>query len=61
VKKAHVGIIPGISEFLNEFTSESAIGEDGYLLEVGLVPLDSASVESVRSDVKKLKSFSFKQ
>ncbi len=39
VKKAHVGVIPGIAEYLKEFTSDSAWGEFGYLSDKGLVPL----------------------
>ena len=39
VKKAHIGVVPGLEEFLDEFTAEDAIGEDGYLLDAGLVPL----------------------
>jgi len=39
VKKQHVGVIPGIAEFLEEFTSEKAWGEEGYLSEKGLIPL----------------------
>ena len=39
VKKAHVGVIPGLQEFLREFTSERAWGEDGYLSERGLIPM----------------------
>jgi phosphate transport system substrate-binding protein len=31
VKKAHVGAVPGIEEYLAEFTSEKAWGEEGYL------------------------------
>ena len=38
-KKAHVGVIPGMAEFLAEFTSEDAWGEDGYLADKGLIPL----------------------
>lgn len=39
VKNAHVGVIPGISEFLAEFTSEETWGEDGYLVDKGLIPM----------------------
>jgi phosphate transport system substrate-binding protein len=39
VKKAHVGVIPGIQGYLNEFTSEKAWGEEGYLAEKGMIPL----------------------
>lgn len=39
VKKAHVGVIPGIKEFLAEFVSKNASGDEGYLVEKGLIPL----------------------
>ncbi|RED47720.1 substrate-binding domain-containing protein [Aestuariispira insulae] len=39
VKKAHVGVIPGIEEYLAEFTSEGAWGDDGYLADKGLIPM----------------------
>jgi phosphate transport system substrate-binding protein len=39
VKKLHVGVIPGLKEFINEFVSEKAMGMDGYLFPAGLVPL----------------------
>jgi phosphate transport system substrate-binding protein len=39
VKKAHVGTIPGIREFIAELVSEKAMGEEGYLADRGLVPL----------------------
>lgn len=38
VKNAHAGVIPGIKEYLAEFTSERAWGEEGYLAEKGLIP-----------------------
>jgi phosphate transport system substrate-binding protein len=39
VKNAHVGTIPGIEEYVTEFTSDSAWSEDGYLADKGLIPL----------------------
>ena len=39
VKNAHVGVVPGMREYIAEFTSEAAIGEDGYLADKGLIPL----------------------
>jgi len=39
VKKAHIGVVPGIEGFLREFTSERAWGEDGYLADKGMIPL----------------------
>ncbi len=39
VKKQHVGVIPGMAEFIAEYTSAKAMGEDGYLADKGLIPL----------------------
>ncbi|SEH32253.1 PstS family phosphate ABC transporter substrate-binding protein [Magnetospirillum fulvum] len=39
VKKAHVGQIPGIKEFLVEYSSEKSWGKTGYLADKGLIPL----------------------
>ncbi|MFO1074569.1 MAG: substrate-binding domain-containing protein [Geminicoccaceae bacterium] len=42
VKTAHVGLVPGMREFLAEYLSPAAMGEDGYLAAKGLVvPLPS--------------------
>jgi phosphate transport system substrate-binding protein len=53
VKKAHVGVVPGIEQFLREFTSEGAWGEDGYLADKGMIPLSfelrTNMAKSVRS------------
>lgn len=39
IKKAHVGMIPGIAEFLHELSSEKAWSDDGYLADKGLIPM----------------------
>jgi phosphate transport system substrate-binding protein len=39
LKKAHVGVIPGLREFVEEFTRESTWGPEGYLSDRGLIPL----------------------
>lgn len=39
VKKSQVGKVPGIAEYLKEFTSEKAWGEEGYLADKGLIPM----------------------
>ena len=46
VKKDHVSTIPGLREFIQELTSERALGEDGYLVDRGLVPLPVAERRS---------------
>jgi phosphate transport system substrate-binding protein len=55
VKKAHVGKVPGIKEYIAEFTSAQAMGEDGYLPEKGLIPLSSDKLKEVQADAKSLK------
>jgi len=37
VKKAHIGVIPGITEYVEEFVSPAAMGRNGYLKSVGLI------------------------
>lgn len=55
VKKAHVGMIPGIDAYIGEFTSEKASGSEGYLADKGLIPLPDAERKAVAEDAKKLK------
>ena len=57
-KKAHIGVIPGMREYMNEFVSDAAVGEYGYLMDRGLVPLDTSTLSKVRSNVKNLNPIS---
>jgi phosphate transport system substrate-binding protein len=54
VKKAHVEVIPGIKEYLSEFTSEKCWGEDGYLSEKGMIPMPDAERQQYRSAIESL-------
>ena len=56
VKKAHVNLIPGIREYLAEFTSDSAWGDFGYLSEKGLVPLAADERSEVVAQVRSLEN-----
>lgn len=38
-KNQHMGVIPGLKEFLTEYASERAMGADGYLADKSLIPL----------------------
>jgi phosphate transport system substrate-binding protein len=58
VKKVHVGKVPGIQEFVGEFTSDSAAGEEGYLSDKGLIPLGAAERRGVREDALALNNLS---
>jgi len=46
-KKQHIDQIPGIAEYLAEFTSDAAWGEEGYLADKGMIPLD----EEARAEI----------
>lgn len=50
VKKAHVGSIPGMKEYVAEFTSEKAFGSDGYLTDKGLIPMGDKERKKFRED-----------
>ena len=54
VKNDHVGKVPGIAEFLAEFTSEDSWGDDGYLTEKGLIPLSEEKREEIGTAAKEL-------
>ena len=56
VKKAHIGSIPGIEEYLHEFSAEKAWGPEGYLADKGLIPMPDAEREQFRSDIMNLKN-----
>ncbi len=53
-KKAHIGAIPGMQDYLNEFVSESAVWEYGYLSDIGLVPLEPKQLAEIRKRIKNL-------
>jgi len=54
VKNAHVGTIPGIKEFVAEFTSDKAWGPEGYLADKGLIALPDAERQAVAATAKGL-------
>jgi phosphate transport system substrate-binding protein len=54
VKKAHIGTIPGIEEYLKAFSAEKAWGPDGYLSEKGLIPMPDAERKKYAKDIKML-------
>lgn len=55
IKNAHVDVVPGIQEYANEFMSEQAAGEDGYLLDKGLIPLPADRFVEIGENVSSLK------
>jgi len=55
VKKAHIKSIPGIKEYLEEFSQEKTWGVDGYLSEKGLIPMPDSERKDFTSAIKSLK------
>ena len=53
-KKAHVDKIPGIKEYLAEFTSDRAWGDDGYLADKGMIPMPMAERKKFATSVRAL-------
>lgn len=54
VKKAHVGVIPGMEGYLAEFTADKAWGDEGYLADKGMIPMPQEERAQFAMDVKQL-------
>ncbi|WYD82302.1 MAG: PstS family phosphate ABC transporter substrate-binding protein [Candidatus Electrothrix gigas] len=54
VKKSHAEVVPGLKEFLAEFSSDRAWGDEGYLSEKGLIPMPEEERTQVGRTVKEL-------
>ncbi len=60
VKKAHIGKVPGLKEFIAAFLSDAAASEDGYLANKGLIPLTDEERIAVRKSALALTAFALK-
>ncbi|GAA5443821.1 protein SphX [Microbulbifer sp. NBRC 101763] len=58
VKKAHADVVPGIKQFLAEFTNERTWGDEGYLTDKGMIPLPQEKRQQIATDVRKLNALS---
>ena len=56
VKKAHIGVTPGLEQFVQEFMSEGAAGRGGYLQDRGLVPLVADELAAERAKASAMTS-----
>ncbi|WP_438951112.1 substrate-binding domain-containing protein [Porticoccus sp.] len=61
VKKAHVGVIPGIQEYVKEFTNDRAWGDKGYLADKGLIPSPKNERMTWANNAKSLNSMTGKE
>ena len=57
-KKAHIRLIPGIREYMGEFTSDVAWGDEGYLTDKGLIPMSKSERADWNNKVKSLVNYS---
>ncbi len=60
VKKAHVGVVPGMENYLAEFSSDKAWGEEGYLSDKGLIPMPEKERKAFAADIRSLKTLVLK-
>src|SRR6056300_1110715 len=52
VKHSHIGVIPGVKEYMTEWTKHW--GEDGLLSDAGMIPLPAAELNEMKSRMKDL-------
>ena len=57
VKNAHASVIPGVKQYVREFTSSKSIGNEGYLVSKGLIPLPKSERAKFEKDGKTLAKF----
>ena len=50
-KKEHMGVIPGMTEFMELYLSDDIAGADGSLGDAGLIPLPQNELDTVRANV----------
>ncbi|NKB28305.1 MAG: phosphate ABC transporter substrate-binding protein [Rhodobacteraceae bacterium] len=58
IKNAHVDVVPGIQEYATEFLSDAATGEDGYLVDFGLIPAPEDQHDAIKAAVEGLSPLS---
>jgi phosphate transport system substrate-binding protein len=52
IKEAHEGVVPGIEEYVSLFMDDIMIGEDGLLIDEGLIPLPGSESARQRDRVE---------
>jgi phosphate transport system substrate-binding protein len=57
-KKQHVGVVPGIDKFVEEYVSSKAMSKDGYLANKGLVAFPAAEAQKIAATAKAMKPLS---
>jgi phosphate transport system substrate-binding protein len=52
VKRPNIDRVPALKEFLAEYTSDRALGRDGYLARIGLVPPPAERLRAIQDAVR---------
>ncbi len=53
VKKAHLGAIPGLKEYVDFFLSDRMVGPEGAVVDKGLIPMPAAELKAEREKFTK--------
>jgi phosphate transport system substrate-binding protein len=53
VKKAHLGAIPGLKEYVDFFLSDRMVGQEGAVVDKGLIPMPAAELKAQREKFAK--------
>ncbi|NNJ98715.1 MAG: PstS family phosphate ABC transporter substrate-binding protein [Gammaproteobacteria bacterium] len=56
VKKAHIGKVPGITEFLAEWNKDGTWGDEGYLTDRGLIPMPKPERDQFSVAIKEMQN-----
>jgi len=51
VKRQHIGVTPGLQEFVSEFMGDASAGRGGYLQDRGLIPLQPDRLAAERAKI----------
>ena len=54
-KVQHMDVIPGLKQFMKLYVSNKTMGKRGYLMDLGLVPLDKETFTAMKTRVKSIK------
>jgi len=52
-KKEHLNLIDGMKEFIAEIISKNTLGNEGYLLQNGLIPLSNQEIEKMEVELRR--------
>jgi len=60
IKKSHMDMVPGLKQYVTEFMSDRAIGEEGYLSDRGLIPMGTEERKEWQQKTENLQPIALK-